>query len=599
MATLEQAKKTLKGGEFLIAEMDYRDMFTTADFTEEQRMVLDMAREFIEKRVLPNSKEIEKLDIELTKKLLREAGEQGLLGTAFPEEYGGFMQSFEVNLALTEIFAPSRSFSLSHGAHVGIGMLPILYFGNEAQKQKYLPDLITGTKFAAYCLTEPGSGSDALAAKTRAVLNEAGTHYVLNGQKMWITNAGFADVFVVFAKVDGEHFTGFIIERDWAGFSLGAEEDKMGIKGSSTRQVFLENVEVPVENVLGDIGKGHKIAFNILNIGRIKLAAGVVGGSKMVINESVRYANERKQFGVNIGSFGAIKHKLAEQAVQTYVTEAATHRAGHDISLMEERLKNEGKTLGDALLGAAEEYAIECALLKVRGSECLSFVVDEGVQIFGGMGYSEEAPMAGAYRDARINRIFEGTNEINRMLSIDMLIRRVMKGDIDLLGPAQQVQKELMSMPSFGQAASGILSAELGYVKNLKKLFFAVAGATVQSLMKKLKHEQEILMHLSDILAEIYLCESAIMRTLKSIDLKGEEACRGQVALTQIYINDAIERAAVHAKNIVSSWAEGDMLRILMMGIKRYTKHEFLNTKALRREVADQLLAANAYCYND
>lgn len=597
--SVETAKQTLKGGEFLVSDANYQDMFTIHDFTEEQRMVIQMVKEFLNKRVVPNSSKIEKLDIELTKQLLREAGEQGILGTSFPEEYGGFMQNFETNMAITQAMSLGRSFSLSYGAHVGIGMLPILYFGTEEQKQKYLPSLIQGTKFSAYCLTEPGSGSDALAAKSKAVLSEDGKHYILNGQKMWITNAGFADVFVVFAKIDGEKFTGFIVERDWEGVSLGAEEDKLGIKGSSTRQVFFENVKVPVENLLGEMGKGHRIAFNILNIGRIKLAAGVLGASKQVSKAAINYANERKQFNTPIAQFGAIKYKLAEQAVRIYANESAMQRAAHDISIMEHRLLAEGKPLGEALLGAAEEYAIECALLKVTGSECLDYVVDEGLQIYGGMGYSEEAPMASAYRDARINRIFEGTNEINRMLSVDMLLKRSLRGDVDLFKPAMAVQKELMSMPSFDSAPQGLLSAELGSIKNLKKLFLAVAGATVQSLMQNLKDEQEILMNIADIMADIYLAESTVLRTLKLAEIKGEENCRGRILMTQIFVNDAIERIAVNAKEAVASWADGDMKRTLMMGIKRFSKHEFVNTKAMRRELADMLIARNDYCFDD
>jgi hypothetical protein len=469
---LDTEHKLLKGGEFLITETDPSNVFIIEDFTEEQNMVLAMVKEFVEKKVLPVSDQIESLDLELTKKLLKEAGDLGLLGTSFPEEYGGFMQNFETNMALTALLAPTRSFSLSHGAHTGIGMLPILYFGTTEQKQKYLPPCIAGDKFAAYCLTEPTSGSDALSAKTNAVLTDDGAHYLLNGQKMWITNAGFADVFTVFAQIDGDKFTGFIVERDWEGISFGAEEQKLGIKGSSTRQVFFENVKVPVDNLLGEIGKGHKIAFNILNIGRIKLCAGVLGGSKMLNHLSVQYANERKQFGTSIGNFGAIKYKLAEQATRIYATETAMHRAGRDISRMEHKLLDEGKTLAEALLGAAEEYAIECAILKVYGSECLDYCADEGLQIHGGMGYSEEMHMAGAYRDARINRIFEGTNEINRMLTVDMLMKRVMKGEIDMMQPAMAVQKEMMGMPAMAAMDNSLLADEKKYVANLKKIIF-------------------------------------------------------------------------------------------------------------------------------
>jgi hypothetical protein len=560
-------------------------------------MVLDMVREFAEKRVLPLAPKIEKLDLDLTKQLMKEAGDLGLLGTAIPEEYGGFMQNFETNIALASIMSVARSFSLSMGAHTGIGMLPILYFGTDEQKQKYLPPCVAGDKFAAYCLTEPTSGSDALSAKTNTVLSEDGTHYIMNGQKMWITNAGFADIFTVFAQVDGDKFSSFIVEREWEGVSFGAEEQKLGIKGSSTRQVFFENVKIPIENLLGEVGKGHRIAFNILNIGRIKLCAGVLGGSKLLSHLSVQYANERKQFGVNIGTFGAIKYKLGEQATRTYVTESAMNRTARDISRMEHKLLEEGKTLGEALLGAAEEYAIECAILKVYGSECLDYCADEALQIHGGMGYSEELPIAGAYRDARINRIFEGTNEINRMLTVDMLMKRAMKGKIDLMTPAMAIKNEMMSMPTSGNSVTGLFSVEKGYISNLKKLFLAVSGATIQSLMQDLEHEQEILMNMSDIMSEIYLCESAVLATTKACNVRGEEACKGQITMTSLYINDAIERCALHAKNAISGWADGDTKRMLMLGIKRFTKHEFLNTKNMRREVADMLLEANHYIF--
>lgn len=596
---VKELKRVLNGGEFLINEVDPRYMFIMDDMTDEQKMVLNMVREYIEKEVMPNAAQIEKLDIELTKKLLKKAGDLGVLGTSFPEEYGGFMQDFETNLAITEYFGKTRSFSLSYGAHTGIGMLPILYFGTEEQKQKYLPELVAGDKFAAYCLTEPGSGSDALAAKSKAILSKDGQHYILNGQKMWITNAGFADIFVVFAQVDGDKFTGFIVEGAWDGVKLGAEEQKLGIKGSSTRQVFFENVKVPVGNLLGEVGKGHKIAFNILNIGRIKLAAGVLGGSKVVMQAAIQYAEERKQFGVSINSFGAIQHKLAESATRIWVTEAALHRCGRAIDHAEKKFKEEGKPLAEALLGAAEEYAIECAILKVRGSECLDYVVDEGLQIYGGMGYSEEAPMAGAYRDSRINRIFEGTNEINRMLTVDMLLKRALRGQIDLMSPAMAIQKELASMPAFGEKETGLLAQEMEYVRNLKKCFLAVAGLTVQNLMADLAKEQEILMAMSDIMAEIYLCESAILRTKKLAIVKGEGFVGDRVAMAQIYINDAIERVAISAKTAVAAWADGDNYRMLMLAIKRYTKHDFINTKKLRRQIAESLIEAGDFCYND
>lgn len=597
MKSTIDASVGLRGGEFLVKDSKPTDSFIPEEFNAEQLMVLDTVEEFIEKRVLPNGPQIEKLDLELTMQLIREAGELGINGTAFPEEYGGFMQDFVTNIRITELMGRTRSFSLSIGAHTGIGMLPILYFGNEAQKQKYLPPLIQGIKQAAYCLTEPSSGSDALAAKTKAVLNQAGTHYLLNGQKMWITNAGFADVFVVFAKVDGDKFTAFIVERNWEGLSVGAEEDKMGIKGSSTRQVFFENVAVPVENVLGDMGKGHRIAFNILNIGRIKLAAGVLGGAKMASTAAIEYANERKQFGRSIGSFGAIQHKIAEQAIRIYANESATYRASMDIQRKEQAMLLEGKPLEEALLGAAEEYAIECAMMKVHASECLDYVVDEGVQIYGGMGYSEETPMASAYRDARINRIFEGTNEINRMLVIDMLFKRAMKGELDLMSPAMQIQKELMGMPKTEEVGDGPLAQQKTLLKQLKKAVLMTAGATAQALMQDLKEEQEVLIALSDMISEVYIAESTILRTEKLINLRGEKACSAQIEMAQVFANDAVERFRLKGREAIAAWAEGDTKRSLLMGLKRFTKQDPINTKAARRRIAAQLLEANAYCF--
>ena len=591
--------KRLKGGEFLLKELAPQDIFIPEDFKEEELMVASMAKDFIQTRVMPVYDEMEiHQDHTVTVRLLEEAGELGLLGTGIPEEYGGTQQNFLTNMLLQETMSASRSFSLSHGAHIGIGMLPILYFGNDAQKQQYLPALVAGKLKAAYCLTEPGSGSDALAAKTKAVLNQEGTHYILNGQKMWITNAGFADIFIVFAKIDGEKFTGFIVERGWDGVTVGAEEKKLGIKGSSTRQVFFENVNVPTDNLLGEIGKGHRIAFNILNIGRIKLAAGVIGGSKLIADLSIQYANAREQFGRPIGTFGAIRHKLAEQAIKIYTAESATYRASADIQHHEEDLLAQGKTLSEALMGAAEEYAIECAFLKVRATEALNYVVDEGVQIYGGMGYSEEAPMASAYRDARINRIFEGTNEINRMLAIDMLLKRAMSGHIDLMTPTMALQKELVAPPSFGDTADdSLFGAETDAVKRMKKIALLTAGATVQKLMMTLAKEQEILMYISDMMADIYIAESTLLRTQKLISLRGEAACENYIDMTRVYISDTIERVAYNAKHTIASWAEGDEKRILLMGIRRFSKYETINAKEARRRIAKALLAANEYCF--
>jgi hypothetical protein len=445
-------------------------------------------------------------------------------------------------------------------------------------------------------LTEPGSGSDALSAKTKAMLSEDGSHYVLNGQKMWITNAGFADVFIVFAQENGTNFTGFIVEKTMDGVKLGAEEQKLGIKCSSTRQVFFENVKVPKENVLGEIGKGHKIAFNILNIGRYKLAAGVTGGAKKACDVAIKYANERIQFKVPISSFGAIKHKIAEMAIRLWTTESAVYRTSDMIDKKEKELHTAGKANSESLLGAAEEYAIECAMLKVIASETLDFVVDEALQIYGGMGYSEEAPAARAYRDARINRIFEGTNEINRLLTLDMLIKRAMKGQIDLLTPAMAIQKELMSIPYFGMPdTEDIFYHEKKAIVNAKKGLLMVAGAAVQKLMMNLEKEQEILMNAADVMNDIFVMESALLRTQKLIAKKGVENCQMYIDITKVFISDAMERININGKHAIVAFADGDELRMMLMGLKRFTKHDAINTNKLRRNIAEKLIEANGY----
>ncbi len=593
METIEKIT-ALRGGEFLVKDQDPMNMFIPEDYTEEQLMVKDMVNDFVDNFIIPQQTQLEKLDIELTKQLLTKAGEFGLLGTAFPEKYGGSMQDFVTNMLLTECFSKAKSFALSQGAHTGIGMLPILYFGNEEQKSKYLPTLIEGKKFAAYCLTEPGSGSDALAAKTKAVLSDDGKHYIINGQKMWITNGGFADVFVVFAKIDGEKFTGFIVERDFGGVTTGAEEQKLGIKGSSTRQVFFENVKVPVENVLGEIGKGHRIAFNILNIGRIKLGAGVLGACKLLSTQTINYANERHQFKQPISNFGAIKYKIAEQAIRTWAVESAVYRASNDIKIMEHQSLEKGEPLSKALLGAAEEYAIECAILKVWGSECLDYVVDEGLQVHGGMGYSEEAPMASAYRDARINRIFEGTSEINRMLSVDRLLKKALKGQIDMMTPAMAVQKELTGMPDMS-SPEGKYGRELKMLSNMKKMFLLVAGATVQNFMTELEKEQEILIMLADVMGDIYVAESAMFRAIKLANTKGEAAAEVELNIARVYLDDAMERCSLNARRTVCAWAQGDMLKTLVMGVKRYAKYVPINSMITRRKVGEAFIEKNEY----
>ncbi|MCB0431026.1 MAG: acyl-CoA dehydrogenase family protein [Flavobacteriales bacterium] len=587
----------LKGGEFLVRETEAGSVFVPEEANEEQQMIASMAADFLQAEILPNLDRIDKMEEGLMPSLLDKAGELGLLGTAVPEEFGGFGKDFITNMMLTEVVGGGHSFAVALAAHTGIGTLPILYFGNQAQKEKYLPKLATGEWKACYCLTEPGSGSDALAAKTRADLSEDGKHYVLNGQKMWITNAGFADVFVVFAQIDGDKFTGFIVEKSFGGLTLGEEEHKMGIKGSSTRQVFFENCKVPVENLLGEIGKGHKIAFNILNIGRAKLAAAALGGAKRTASLSVSYANEREQFKTPIARFGAMQHKLAEQAIRIFALESAIYRLSKDIHEKEEALKAEGKDFGEALLGAAEEYAIECAILKVFGSEMLDFVVDEGVQIYGGYGFSAEYPMDRAYRDSRINRIFEGTNEINRMLTVDMLLKRAMKGQIDLLGPAMKVQGELMSVPSFGDVPTGVLATETGYLANFKKAVLMTAGATAQKLMTQLETEQEVIMYLADMVIQTYVSESILLRVKKLVDLKGEAACKEYIAMAQVFVNDAAERISSAGRNAINAWADGDEQRMILMGLKRFTKVTPFNTKDARRLIASKLIDANKYCY--
>ena len=592
-------KNILNGGEFLIKETDPQDVFIPEEWNEEQLMIAETCRDFLTSEVHPKVEELDSMKYpDLMPELLKKAGELGLLGASVPEEYGGMGMDFLTTMLLTEQLGPGHSFSVGISAHTGIGTLPTLYFGTEEQKAKYLPKLASGEYLASYCLTEPGSGSDALGAKSTAVLSEDGKHYILNGQKIWITNGGFADLFTVFAKIDGKHFTGFLVPADAEGVTRGVEEKKMGIKGSSTRAIFFQNVKVPVDMVLGEIGKGHKIAFNILNIGRIKLAGAAVGGSKAIVTESVRYAAERHQFQVPIASFGAIQYKLAEQALQTWVMESAVYRASKNIQDKEHELREEGKSYAEALLGGAEEYAIECALLKVLGSEVVDYVVDEGVQIFGGNGFSADYPMDRAYRDARINRIFEGTNEINRLLGIDMMLKRGLKGRINLMDPIQAIMGELTSIPSMGGSGdSGPLAAEAKAVRNFKKAILMVSGAAVQQLKEKMQDEQELVMNLADMGLQIYAAESALLRAQKLILMKGEEAVARQIEMVKVYVYDASSHVNKAGKDAINSFAEGDMRRMLLMGLKRYTKSTDINPKALRRNIAATMLEANAYCF--
>lgn len=600
MAETKEKTTLLKGGEYLIKEADFERMFIPEEASEEQQMIKDMTREFMEKEVVPLTDKIEKQEEGLSTKLMEKMGALGLLGAHMPEQYGGMELDTNTNTIIAETFGPAGSFTVSFAAHTGIGMLPILYFGTEKQKETYLPRLISGELKSAYCLTEPSSGSDALAAKTRADLTEDGKHYILNGQKMWITNAGFADIFIVFAQINGEKFTCFLVERGTKGLTFGAEEEKLGIKGSSTRQVYFEEVKIPAENLLGEIGKGHKIAFNALNIGRFKLSAMASGGSKRSSSSAVAYANERKQFGVPIASFGAIKFKLAEQAIRIFANESALYRTSDLLTKKKKELEQGGLSFGDAKLKAAEEYAIECALLKVSGSEALDYVVDETVQIFGGMGYSEEGTAAKAYRDARINRIFEGTNEINRLLSVDMLLKRALKGKIDIVGPAWAVQKELASMPSFDRP-EGDYADELKAIKDFKKIVLMVAGGASKMQMDgelKLEEEQEVLMNVSDMMIDLYQAESMLMRVMKLATKEDKKIDQSIYdAMAKVYIYDLNSKMNKYASDALVSFAEGDLLKTFLMGLKRYTKYPPVNVKSLRRKIANTLLEANEYCF--
>ncbi|MBK8654393.1 MAG: acyl-CoA dehydrogenase family protein [Haliscomenobacter sp.] len=595
--TLNQV--ALRGGEFLLRPSQPADVFIPEEISEEQRMIRETVREFVHTEILPNWERIDKQEEGFVPGLIKKLAELGIVGAHMPEAYGGIALDNNTNTFITEEMGASGSFSVSFSAHTGIGMLPILYYGTEAQKQKYLPGLISGELKAAYCLTEPGSGSDALAAKTRADLTSDGQFYVLNGQKMWITNSGFADLFIVFAKIGGEKFTGFIVERNSEGLTFGAEENKLGIKGSSTRQVFFENVHVPAENLLGEIGKGHLIAFNILNVGRFKLGVGVMGGAKKVASLSVQYANERVQFGEPISHFGAIQHKLAEQAIRTFAVESAIYRVSNLLEIKAQEAMHAGASYAEARQLAAEEYAIECAILKVAGSEALDYVVDEMVQIYGGMGYSEEAPAARAYRDARINRIFEGTNEINRMLTVDMLFKRAMKGAIDLVGPAWAVQKELASMPSM-EAVTGAYGEEKKALEDFKKIVLMTAGAAAKMQMDgklNLKEAQEILMSVADMMIELFLAESLLLRVEKLSSMETSIDQDTYDAILQTHFHDAGFRIQKSSTDALTAFAEGDLLRTFLMGLKRFSKYPPRNVMSLRRKIASALIEANAYCF--
>ncbi len=589
-------KQPIKGGEFIIRKTEPNDIFTPEEWTEEHKMIASMCEDFIHQEIIPHLDRIDSLEEGLMPSLLKKAGDLGLLGLSVPEEYGGMGVDFKTTLLATEYLGLGFSFSVAYGAHTGIGTLPLLYYGNTDQKNKYVSKLASGEWAAAYCLTEPSSGSDANSGKTKADLSEDGTHYTINGQKMWITNGGFANLFTVFAKIeDDENLTAFLVEADSVGISLNPEEKKMGIKGSSTRQVFFNNVKVPVENMLSERGNGFKIALNILNIGRIKLGAAVMGGAKGGIDESVKYALEREQFGRSISKYGAIRYKLAEQVIQTYAVESATYRAGQNIDDAIKGLMESGMDKAQATLKGIELFAPECAVIKVAGSECLDYVVDEAVQIYGGMGYSAESSVERAYRDSRINRIFEGTNEINRMLTVDMVLRRAMKGELDLMGPAMKVAGDLMSIPEIKEPSTTALGNEEHMLEGFKKVILMVAGSAVQKLMQTLAKEQEVLMNIADVAIWTYLAESVYLRVQKKIDKQGEAACEHDIAIAKTYFYDTADKIAKAAKDAISSFAEGDEARMMLMGLKRFTKTQEFNPKAARQTIAQKLIADKKY----
>lgn len=590
--------KTTKGGAFLISPTNAQEIFSVEDFSSEQVMLRESVREFIDKEVIPHHERFEHKDYELTKACMQKLGEMGTLGISVPEQYGGLGQNFVTSLLVCDaVSGANGSLATAFGAHTGIGTLPILLYGTQAQKEKYLPDLASGDKFGAYCLTEPDAGSDANSGKTKAVLSQDGKHYIINGQKMWISNAGFADTFTLFAKIeDDKNITGFVINRSELEnenmLTLGEEERKLGIRSSSTRQVFFNDMKIPVENLLGERNNGFKIALNALNVGRIKLAAASLDGQRKILNHSIEYANERKQFGKSISSFGAIRKKIAEMATGIFVSEAGTYRAAQDIQHKIDELIQNGTAPQKAELKGVEEFAIECSILKVFVSDITQKIADEGIQIFGGMGFSEDTPMEGAWRDARICRIYEGTNEINRLLSVGMLIKRTMKGEIDLLTPAMNIAKELTTIPSFEiPDYSQYMSQEKALLENLKKVFLMVSGAALQKYMMEIENQQHLLLNASEILNQIYMAESAVLRAEKHYDTNSPQA-----AMARLNLYKATEAIIVAAKEGIISFAEGDEQRMMLSGLRRFTKYtEHPNVVALTEEIARHFVEKGKY----
>lgn len=591
-------KNAIKGGEFVIRETPYTDIFIPEEFDEEAKMIRQTCLDFLDSEVLNKLDRIDALEEGLMPDLLTKAGELGLLGVSIPEQYGGFGKNFNTSMLVADAVGGGHSFAVALSAHTGIGTLPILYYGTQEQKDKYIPKLATGEWHASYCLTEPNSGSDANSGRTSAKLNAEGTHYLINGQKMWITNGGFADIFIVFAKIDDDKkLSAFIVERDFGGITMNPEEHKLGIKGSSTRQIFFNDCAVPVENLLSERENGFKIAVNILNIGRIKLGGATIGSARSVIDHAIRYANERIQFNIPISKFGAIRYKIAEMATQLYANESAAYRAGQNIDDTFDALIAEGMEESKAKLKSVEQFAIECAIIKVWCSEMLDYVVDEGVQIYGGMGYSADAPMERAYRDARINRIFEGTNEVNRLLVVDMLLKRAMKGELDLMGPATQVANELMSIPDFGDEDDTLFAPEKKILANLKKAGLMIAGAAAQKLMMTLAKEQEILINISDIIGYVYVAESVLLRAEKIYHTQGEAAAAIPIDMARVYLYGAIDKINAAGKEALNSFAEGDELRMMLVGLRRFTKSEPYNVKEARQRIAKKLIEDNKHSF--
>jgi alkylation response protein AidB-like acyl-CoA dehydrogenase len=586
----------IRGGSFLVQDLSPEEVFTPEDFTEEHRMIAETAQLFMENEVFPRIEEIENRKEGVNEEILRKAAQIGLVAAGIPEEYGGEGLD-QVSVAIiSDKSGLYGSFATTFGAHAGIGTLPILYFGSDQQKAKYLPKLATAEWIGAYALTEAESGSDALAAKTRAVLSPDGTHYVLNGTKMWITNAGFAHVFITFAKIDGDKFTAFIIERNFPGVSTGAEEHKMGIRGSSTRTLILENAEVPVENVLGEIGRGHLIAFNILNFGRFKLGATAIGGIKYVTNEAIRYAKERRQFGKSIIEFGAVQHKLAEMAVRIFCAESMVYRTAGMIDTAMKAIDKSSPQFSTEILKEIEDYAVECSIIKVANSEILDFIVDEAVQIYGGYGYSGDYPVERCYRDARINRIFEGTNEINRLLISGMLLKRAMKGQLPLISAAQKVASEILSVLPITDEGNEALGTEKTLVANCKKIFLLTAGAAVQKFREALSEQQEVLSLLSDLVISIFAMESMLSRARKAVSRSGEGRVGLQLKAVRIGIDRMLSEVENNAKQILAAVSEGDELRTQLAALRRFSKHVPVNVIALRQAIARKLDEEGKYC---